>query len=157
MMTEMEVDPSQFYVFSRDFMRVDVGLMIQRPPIFMTMRKRDVDFLKLKTDVMNEYYLNQRKYTDEFEEVSKFNENILGDNPYASKMNLDNYPTHRLKDASTGAEMEYCAASKHFSKVDPAIEDRQSLHFAGEDRTYLIFKNKYTKEWEFPTGRIYFG
>jgi hypothetical protein len=31
------------------------------------------------------------------------------------------------------------------------------LHFAPEDRTYLLFKNKYTQEWEFPTGKIYFG
>ena len=82
---------------------------------------------------------------------------MLSDNPYASPMNIDNYPTHKIKDQETGADIEYCAASKHFSKVDPRIEDRKSLHFAGEDRTYLIFRNKYTKEWEFPVGRIFFG
>lgn len=72
-------------------------------------------------------------------------------------MNLDNYPTHRLTNSETGEVIEYCAASKHFPKVDPFIEDRKSLHYAGEDRTYLIFRNKYTKEWEFPTGRMFFG
>lgn len=72
-------------------------------------------------------------------------------------MNLDNYATHKMVDESTGAEIEYCAASKHFSKVDPTIQDRRTLHYAGEDRTYLIMKNKYTKEWEFPVGKIYFG
>ena len=42
MTRDFEMDPSAFHVFSRDFMRVDVGLMIQRPPIFMQMRDRDV-------------------------------------------------------------------------------------------------------------------
>jgi hypothetical protein len=41
MTKDFELDPSAFHVFSRDFMRVDVGLMVQRPPIFMHMRDRD--------------------------------------------------------------------------------------------------------------------
>jgi hypothetical protein len=98
-----------------------------------------------------------KQFSADFEEISKLNEDVLGDNPYVSKMNLDNYPTHKLKDSSTGAEMEYCAASKHFPLVDPNIEDRRSIHYAAEDRTYLIFRNKYTKEWEFPTGKMFFG
>lgn len=85
------------------------------------------------------------------------NENILSDNPYSSRLNVDNYATHKITDPETGVDQEYCAASKHFSKVDPNIEDRRTIHYAGEDRTYLVFKNKYTKEWEFPTGRIFFG
>ena len=43
---EHEYDPSLFYQFSRDFMRIDVGLMIQRPPIFLRMRENDIDFMK---------------------------------------------------------------------------------------------------------------
>ena len=35
MIRDFEIDPTAFHVFSRDFMRVDVGLMIQRPPIFL--------------------------------------------------------------------------------------------------------------------------
>jgi hypothetical protein len=139
-------------------MRVDVGLLIQRPPIFMLMRDRDVKYLKYKSDIMNEYYCNQKQFADEFEEMSKLNEDVLGDNPYSSKMNLDNFPTHRLHGAQPGdAGAEYCAASKHFSNVDPNIEDRRTLHYAGEDRTYMIVKNRYTQTWEFPTTQMYFG
>lgn len=58
MMRDFDIDPRAFQVFSRDMMRVDVGLLIQRPPIFMTMRDRDVQFLKYKADIMNEYYCN---------------------------------------------------------------------------------------------------
>ena len=81
---------------------------------------------------------------DDFEEISRLNENILGDNPYNSKQNVDNFPTHRVTDAATGEVTEYAAASKYYPNVDPTIDDRRSLHYAGEDRTYLIFKNKYT-------------
>ena len=94
MRVELDIDPSGFYVFSRDYMRVDVGLMIQRLPIFMTMRKRDLEYLKYKNHLMNEYHLDERPFADEFEEMSKLNENVLGDNPYSSKMNLDNYATY---------------------------------------------------------------
>ena len=41
MTKDFELDPSAFHVFSRDFMRVDVGLMVQRAPILMHMRDRD--------------------------------------------------------------------------------------------------------------------
>ena len=73
-------------------------------------------------------------------------------------MNLDNFPTHRIPGSLPGAaNTEYCAASKHFSSVDPAIEDRKTLHYAAEDRTYMIVRNRFTKEWEFPTTRMNFG
>jgi len=119
MQNEFDMDPTAFHVFSRDFMRVDVGLMIQRPPIFLTMRDRDVAFLKYKNDIMNEYYCNTKQFSEEFEEVSKLNEDVLADNPYSSKMNLDNYPTHKVP--GSNPPIEYAAASKYFGNVDPTI------------------------------------
>ena len=121
MQEEFDIDPTQFYVFSRDMLRVDVGLVIERPPIFLTMRKRDVEFLKYKNNIMNEYNLNMKQYIEEFDEVSKLNENILADDPYSSQQNLDNFPTHRYKNPETNEVEEYCAASKHFRLVDPKI------------------------------------
>lgn len=91
---------------------------------------------------------------DEILEVAKLNEDVLATNVYASRMNIDNYPSHRLKNEETGEFVEYCAASKHWRKVDPECSDRKSLHYASEERVYLIFKNKYTDEWEFPVTRI---
>jgi len=155
MMNDFDLDPTAFQVFSRDFMRVDVGLMIQRAPIFLTMRERDVNYLKYKMDIMNEYYCNQRVHMDEFEELSKLNEDILGDNPYSSKMNLDNFPTHKVP--GSNPPEEYCAASKYYQNVDPAMQDRRTIHYAAEDRTYMIVRNKYTQEWEFPTAKMFFG
>lgn len=85
------------------------------------MRQRDAEFLKYKNEIMNEYYVNQKVFIEDFEEMSKLNESVLGDNPYSSKMNLDNYPTHKIKDETTAEDIEYCAASKHYLNVDPAI------------------------------------
>lgn len=100
---------------------------------------------------MNEYHVNQKAHIAEFEEVIKLNEDILAENPYCSNMNLDNFPTHELDGE------QYCAASKNWAKVDPKASDRRSLHYAAEDRTYLIFKNQFTGDWEFPTGTMLFG
>lgn len=70
------------------------------------------------------------------------NEPLLGLNPYASATNIDNFPTHekRSVDPATGEDVveSYCAASKNFAKVDPRCRDRRSIHYAAEDRTYLI-------------------
>jgi hypothetical protein len=119
-------------------MRIDVGMIIQRPPIFVHMRHRDVDFLKLRSQTMNEYHCNMKKHIEEYGEVAKMNEDLFADNSYSSNLNLDNFPTHELNGET------YCAASKYYKLVDPACSDRKSLHYAGEDRVYLIFKNKQT-------------
>ena len=87
---------------------------------------------------MNEYYCNLKKYIAEFEEVSVMNEDVLAGNPYASQQNLDNFPTHEQVDPKTGETMQYYAASKNFARVDPECSDRRSLHYAPEDRVYML-------------------
>ena len=82
---------------------------------------------------------------------------MLARNPYSSRMNLDNYPTHEHTDPETGEVMKYCADSKCWKLVDPSCSDMKSLHYAGEDRVFLIMKNKYTDEWEFPVTNMYVG
>ena len=131
-------------------LRVDVGLLIQRPPIFLRMRDQEINFMNDRQNMMEEYFCDTKQYVDEMNEVAKLNEDVLAKNPYASKMNLDNYPTHKWTDPESGEEKTYCGASKNFHLVDPACNDHKSLHYAGEDRTFLLVKNKYTDEWEFP-------
>ena len=59
------------------------------------MTKRDIEFLKMRSTIMNEYHLNYKAHVDEFEEIARLNENLLAENPYVSQMNLDNFPTHK--------------------------------------------------------------
>ena len=124
---DFDFDPAGFNVFSRDFFRVDCGLIIMRVPIFLHMRDPDIEMLKLRTKLMNEYFCDFRKYFNEFKEVSQLNESIYAENPYASEMNLDNYPTHEWTDPETGETHSYCAASKNFRKVDPHCTDFRSI------------------------------
>lgn len=111
----------------------------------------------MRSEIMNEYYCNFKKYVKEYAEVTQLNESIFAENSYASDMNLDNYPTHEYTDPVTGETHTYCAASKNYAKVDPNCTDPRSLHYAAEDRTYFLVRNKYTKEWQFPTGSMFFG
>ena len=78
----------------------------------MRMREQDVDFLKSRQNLMEEYFCDTKQYIEEFNEVSKLNEDPLANNPYVSRMNMDNYPTHKAKDTKTGEDITYCAASK---------------------------------------------
>ena len=48
LLNDYDVDPTQFHAFSRDMFRIDIGLIINRPPIFMHMRQKDIDFVKLR-------------------------------------------------------------------------------------------------------------
>ena len=116
------------------------------------MRDPDIEMMKLRSKVMNEYYCNHKKYVKEFAEVTQMNESILSENSYASDTNLDNDPTHEMTDPETGEKHQYCAASKNFAKVDPHCTNPRTLHYAPEDRTYFLVRNKFTKEWQFPVG-----
>ena len=79
----------------------------------MKTSERDIEHLKLRSTVMNEYHINLKSHIPEIEEVIKLNDDLLNNNPYSSNMNLDNFSTHKLGD------QEYCAASKNWAKVDP--------------------------------------
>ena len=109
---EWDFDPSKFNVFSRDYFRIDCGLIIMRPPIFLHMRDPDIELMKMRSTVMNEYFCDFKKYVKEYAEVTQLNESIFAENPYVSDMNLDNYPTHEMTDPVTGETSKYCAASK---------------------------------------------
>lgn len=125
---------------------------MMRPAIFMKMSPRDVEQLKRRSQLMNEYHIDMKKYSQDFRELSKLNSDILENNSYCSSQNIDNYPTHKSAEGET-----YAAASKHWVNVDPKMQDHRSIHYAAEDRTYLILKNKYTGEWQFPSKPMKFG
>ena len=91
---EFEIDTSSFYAETKDKFRVDVGLLVMRPPIFMHMSERDVEFLKYRNDFMNEYNCDLRQYLKDIEEVASTNESYLARNVYNEPTNMDNYPSH---------------------------------------------------------------
>lgn len=105
---------------------------------------------------MNEYVFNDKKYIDDYAVAGQNVTSIFKDNPYMSDINVDNYPSHRIVEAD-GEVREYCAASKHFAKVDPECRDVKSIQMAPEYRVYLVMKNKHSGQWEFPTTTMTYG
>jgi hypothetical protein len=101
---------------------------------------------------MRDYFMDNSVYNKSLEDITKMSGSLLQGNPYASTSNLDNYPTHRSDDG-----VEYSFATKNWRMVDPNVNDPHKLHNASSNKAYLILKNKHTEEWEFPTGRMYFG
>jgi hypothetical protein len=43
---DYDIDPTKFFIFSRDLFWVDCGLIIARPAIFMHMDEMDRKFMK---------------------------------------------------------------------------------------------------------------
>jgi len=144
------IDKSDFYAETQDHMRIDAGLIIMRPPIFLYYPKVDHDFTVLRNKTMNEYYLDMRKYYDDFKKETSVIDSILARNSYVSKTNRDNFPTHELT-TEDGEVKRYCGASKNWRNVDPTVNEPHSMHNAPQQRIYLLLKNKHTEEWEFPT------
>jgi hypothetical protein len=150
------VDKSDFYAETHDHMRIDAGLIVMRPPIFLYYPKVDHDFTVLRNKTMNEYYLDMKKYQEDFHKETSVLESVLARNSYVSMSNRDNLPTHELK-TEDGELKYYCGASKNWRKVDPTVNEPHSLHNAPQQRIYLLLKNKHTGEWEFPTMSLMNG
>jgi hypothetical protein len=84
MREEYEVDPGELVVESIDEKFVHVGLIISRPPIFMTMEKEDRDFMKWRHDFMQEYYMDQSVWNKTMKELASSGESVLRDSHFLS-------------------------------------------------------------------------
>jgi len=154
---DSNVDYSKFNVLTKDYMRVDCGLLVCRKPIFLGMNERDRKYQVYDEKIQELYGNDPRKFMDEADDLNQMNEDVLKSNEYRQRTNLDNFPTHRITDQATGEVREYFGASKYFKNVDPMVKDAKSLHNAGLYSTYLLVQNKETKEWEFPTTEMFVG
>ena len=56
---KFDVDPTKFYVHSWDFMRIDVGLILGRAPIFATMTEEDWKYMVNRHFLMKEFFCDQ--------------------------------------------------------------------------------------------------
>ena len=109
--------------------------------------------MKFRHRIMKEYSFDMSVYNKEFEDQTKVTPSLFKDNPYTSRTNIDNYPSH--KEEGTGKE--YAMATKNWRNVDPNVGDPQSLHYAAANKVYLMLKNRFTDAWEFPSGEMFFG
>lgn len=62
------------------------------------MAKKDFEFMKYRRDIMEEYDFSYTNYMNQFLELSKLNEDLMNNHPNKDVFNLDNQPSHRIKD-----------------------------------------------------------
>ena len=155
-MDKYRVDPSEFYAHSRDMKRIDVGLIIARPPIFLHMHPMDRKMQLLRHKVMKEYDFDWGKYDNQIKDLTHMQESKFYNNPYVLETTVDALPSHKKTD-NKGNEQRYAFASKNWRTIDPTMNDPHCLQNAAANFVYLLFKNRHSEEWEFPTTSIPFG
>ena len=153
----IDVDVQDLDAFTMDLMKVEVGLIIARPPICTTLTERDMRYMRFKSHAFKKYKFNYEDFYQEMQELIKTDDSVMNIAVHGSELDLDNYPTHRIKIGQVDGEPQYeyhYGASKYYQKIDPKTTDRKSLHFAPGNQVYLVMKNKKSKQWEFPVGRM---
>ena len=113
-----------------------------------------MEFLKYRRNLFKKYYFDYSKYAKEVETNFSDVQTEFWDNSNARRNMIDNQPNIRVPNPANvennGWDF-YSTLSKHADFVDPTCNDNTSIQYAGEHRVYLIFKNKITNQWEFPT------
>lgn len=174
------------YAKSIDNKRIDIGMILNRPPIFLDLPKNEIEFLIYKNNFLKKYNVNIEPMLEELEshnsnqnELWKMSEKVLEDDPNnepiirkpRSKNSLShlelkkqgennfNYMnSYLLKDNSPDDPYDvYCLNSKHYLRVDPNIKDPKDIQTDSCWDVYYICLNKHTKRWEFPTKSVLNG
>ncbi|KAL4440899.1 hypothetical protein ABPG74_009312 [Tetrahymena malaccensis] len=135
------------YAQTKDGFRVDVGLVINRYPIFLNLEKYELDRMKYRTLYQKKY----KRHMEIPEDLTDFN--FKDPQMEAEETNIDNIATHFI-DLGAGEKIEYCESSKYYRKVDPEVSDPRSLQYAPCHRTYLLMKDPTTNQYGFPTRPV---
>ena len=176
---EYEIDKSKFYGRTIDKCRIDVGIIIQRPAIFLSISDREMEWLKYRYNFMMEYDVNYNSLEKDMEMYGTPTEELMDEAMPKRYLNPDNYPTHRVpkpvdnnniykntsnspeiysddEDILDSGEYDYIwAASKNYLKSDIYMSDPHSIQYAGKHRIFLLVKDIHTGEWGFPTSTLY--
>lgn len=131
----------QRFSVTKDEYRVDLGLIIDRPPIFFNLSDKEFEYMKYRSQL-------DKKLKTGIEvpkELLTFELNFQAD--ALINKNIENFKTHQ--DPETGNY--YCGHSKYYKNVDPNLDDPKSIQNAPNYKVYFLVKNKENGEWEFPT------
>lgn len=71
------------------------------------------------------------------------------------KSNIDNQPVPFTN--KDGEKKFYSFSSKNWERVDPSIDDDQNFHTCPANMVYCLMRNRYSKEWEFPSAPMFVG
>jgi len=132
---------------TRDGYAVNIGLVVARDPIWMTMHERDIAFSKVRHktwDAHNMYFIAEASLVDyELPPDETLTEEVAMRRLIARR-NLDE-----------GKPYPYVPGSFHYLDADPMDADPHSIANSGGNRVFLMFKDKITQKWEFPHKPAY--
>ena len=137
---DLKTKPEFNFVLTSDFYRVDIGLIICRRPVFLSLDPIEVE--KIKKD--HSLYSKHGLYPYVSADLFKFGYNDL----YKEFKGSEEETSHALKN-SNGQMTYYKENSKYFKYVDPDITDLKSIQRLGCYNLFLIVKKK--GKWQFPT------
>ncbi len=86
-----------------------------------------MDFGKYRRKFFKKHYFNMEKYLEEIEAFNDVTADYWDVCSSQFKVNTDNKPNIRKWDAEKNAYDFYCSNSKHWSLVDPTINDEKSI------------------------------
>ena len=139
---DLTKNPKYDFVLTKDFYRVDVGLIVCRRPIFLSIDELEVEKITKEHSVISKHEAYPLLTSDlmQFDKNEIFNE-LKG---------LEEEPTHSKKTNNSDIKYYHCN-SKDFRKVDPNIQDVKSIQHASCYNTYLLVKKNGL--WGFPTTK----
>lgn len=123
-MKDLKTNKSLDFVISRDFYRVDVGLIIQRKPIFWNVTQKEIE---------NENLTNKIKVETDY--ISFMSEKLLD-------FNKDKYLKYKevQDDKVTDKARNYRENSAYFKYTDPSIKNPYSIQHLPMHNIYFLVK-----------------
>lgn len=133
-------------ILDKENYRVDIGLLMNREPIFLQFEEKEMEGLKFRLKYGKKYKLLHPVP----KEMTEFSEKEPSE---GVSEGIDDLPTHELVHPD-GTRVTYSANSKIYTKVDPDITDPKSIQYASVYRVYLMVKEKATQKWAFPSTHM---
>ena len=100
--------------------RIDIGLMINRPPIYFYISEQEMALMKYRYETGHKY-----KYIAPLpKDAMDFKRHLPVHN--LSGIEIDNTPTHRIRHED-GTATSYSVNANYFTHVDPNINDNHSI------------------------------
>jgi hypothetical protein len=131
-------------ILDKENYRVDVGLLINRQPIFLQFAEKEMEATKFRYRFSKKYKL-MMPLPKELLEFTEKEPSAEGGGEVT-----DELPTHEIV-YPDGTRITYSGNSKYFTKVDPNVTDKKSIQYASDYRVYLMVKDKESQKWTFPS------
>ena len=147
MKKQQDAEIDAFQSLTSDGYEVNIGLVVAREPIWMTINPVDLEFAKVRHktwETHNMYFVADKSLTEyEVPPDDSVHEEVARKRTLAKKA------------LAEGTAYEFTPGSIHYLDANPKETDPHSVANAGGNRVVLLFKDKVTQKWVFPSKPAY--